>query len=123
VTKASRPKFVPVSEEMKIWAAALGTEMAAWPNVITRPMFGFTAFYRSKGIFAILPRTRGMGSSNALAFKLENAGPQVRARLSKDARISTTVMQATRWFVFEASSESDLRDALRWLSRAYEDVR
>jgi hypothetical protein len=123
VTEAARPKLVPVSEEMKIWAAALGTEMAAWPNVSTRPMFGFTAFYRGKGIFAILPRTRGMGSSSALAFKMENAGPRVKARLSKDARISTTVMQATRWFVFEVSSESDLRGALLWLSRAYEGAR
>jgi hypothetical protein len=123
VTRAPRPKLVPVSEEMKIWAAALGTEMAAWPNVSTRPMFGFTAFYRGKGIFAILPRTRGMGSSRSLAFKLENAGPRVRVRLNKDARISTTVMRATRWFVFEVSSESDLRDVLRWLSRAYEDLR
>jgi hypothetical protein len=122
VTKAASPKLVPVSEEMKIWAAALGTEIAGWPHVSTRPMFGFTAFYRGKGIFAILPRTRGMGSSNALAFKLENAGPRVRAGLNKDVRISTTVMQATRWFVFEVSSESDLRDALRWLSRAYEDL-
>ena len=123
MTKAPRSKLVPVSEEMKIWAAALGAEIAAWPNVSARPMFGFTAFYRGKGIFAILPRTRGMGSSNALAFKLENAGPRVRAGLNKDARISTTVMQATRWFVFEVSCESDLRDALRWLSRAYEVAR
>jgi hypothetical protein len=83
-------------------------------------MFGFTAFYRGKGIFAILPRTRGMGSSSSLAFKLENAGPRVRAKLNKDARISTTVMQASRWFVFEVSSESDLRDALLWLGRAHE---
>ncbi len=123
MTKPARPKLVPVSEEMKIWGAVLGTEMAAWPSVSTRPMFGFTAFYRGKEIFAILPRTRGMGSSNALAFKLGNGGPRIRATLNKDARISTTVMQATRWFVFEVSSESDLRDALRWLSRAYEVVR
>ncbi len=123
MTNAARPKLVPVSEEMKVWAAALGTEMAAWPNVSTRPMFGFTAFYRGKGIFAILPRTRGMGSSSSLAFKLMNAGPRLRARLNKDARISTTIMQATRWFVFDVSSESDLRDALQWLSRAYEDIR
>jgi hypothetical protein len=108
---------------MKVWAAALATEMAAWPNVSTRPMFGFTAFYRGKRIFAILPRTRGMGSSSSLAFKLVNAGPRLRARVNKDARISTTIMQATRWFVFDVSSESDLRDALQWLSRAYEDIR
>ena len=123
MTKAARPKLVPVSEEMKTWSAALGREIAGWPHVSTRPMFGFTAFYRGKGIFAILPRTRGMGSSNSLAFKLENAGPRVRARLNKDARISTTVMQATRWVVFEVSTESDLRDALLSLSRAYEGVR
>ena len=122
MTKALRPKLLPVSEEMKVWAAALGTEMAAWPNVNTRPMFGFMAFYRGKRIFAILPRTRGMGSPCSLAFKLENAGPRVRARLNRDARISTTVMQASRWFVFEVSSKSDLRDALLWLSRAYEGV-
>jgi hypothetical protein len=120
VTKAARPKLLPVSEEMKVWAAALGTELAAWPNVSARLMFGFTAFYRGKGIFAILPRTRGMGSSSSLAFKLETMGPRVRDRLNRDARISTTVMQASRWFVFEVSCESDLRDALLWLSRAYE---
>jgi hypothetical protein len=123
VTKAARPKLLPVSEDMKIWAAALGREMEAWPNVSTRPMFGFTAFYRRKGVFAILPRSRGMGSSSSLAFKLETAGPRLLASLNKDARVSTTVMQASRWFVFEVSSESDLGEALRWLSRAYEGAR
>ena len=117
--KPVRPKFAIISEEMKAWAAALGAEMEAWPRVTTRPMFGFTAFYFGKRIFAILPRTRGMGSPNSLAFKLEGAGPRVLASLRKESRISTTVMQARRWFVFEVASESDLRDALRWLSRAY----
>jgi hypothetical protein len=64
-----------------------------------------------------------MGSSSSLAFKLEKAGPRLLARLNKDACISTTFMQASRWFVFKVSSESDLGDALRWLSRAYEAVR
>ena len=30
------------------------------------------------------------------------------------------MMQASRWFVFELSSDSDLNDALDWLRRAYE---
>ena len=83
-------------------------------------MFGFTALYRGKQIFAVLPRTRGMGSASSLAFKLEKPGPQMAARLKKEARISSTIMQASRWFVFEVGSDRDLNDALDWLGRAYE---
>ena len=82
-------------------------------------MFGFKALYRGKRIFAVLPRTRGMGTANSLAFKLEDAGPRVLARLRREPRIQTTMMQAKRWFVFELSSDRDLRDALGWLERAY----
>ena len=118
--KRTRPKLVVVSEEMKAWAAALGAEVSGWPRVTTRPMFGFTAMYRGKKIFAILPRTRGMGSLNSLAFKLENGSPQMLAKLRAEARISTTIMQASRWFVLQLSSDADLTEALRWLNRAYE---
>ena len=86
-------------------------------------MFGFTALYRGKKIFAVLPRTRGMGSASSLAFKLPKAGSRARKGLSTDARISTTVMKATRWFVFELSSDRDLNDALDWLRKAYEAAR
>ena len=119
-SKPLRPKLVPISEEMKAWSAALGSELAGWPGVASRPMFGFSALYRGKRIFAILPRTRGMGSANSLAFKLENAKPRVFRQLRDEARISTTVMRASRWFVFELTADSDLNDALDWLRRAYE---
>ena len=115
-----RPKLPPVSEEMKGWSAALEAELADWPRVSVRVMFGFKALYRGKRIFAVLPRTRGMGTANSLAFKLEDAGPRVLARLRREPRIQTTMMQAKRWFVFELSSDRDLRDALGWLERAYE---
>ncbi len=105
---------------MKAWSAALEAEVTGWPRVSTRPMFGFTALYRSKRIFAILPRTRGMGSPSSLAFKLENASARVLTWIEEEARISTTVMRAMRWFVFELDSDRDLKDALRWLQRAYE---
>ena len=105
---------------MKAWTAALDAEVNGWPRISTRPMFGFTALYRGKKIFAILPRTRGMGSPNSLAFRLENAGPRLLTKLQKETRISTTVMRATRWFVFEMASARDLQEALRWLNRAYE---
>lgn len=86
-------------------------------------MFGFTSWYRGKRIFAVLPRTRGMGSPNSLAFKLEKAGPRILARLQAEKRISTPVMQATRWFVLELSSDRDLKIALDWIGRAYEAAR
>jgi len=119
-TQASRPKLPAVSEEMKAWSVALGAEIAGWPSVSSRPMFGFTALYRGKRIFAILPRTRGMETPNSLAFKLEDAGPRALARLRGESRIQTAVMRASRWFVFELSSDGDLKAALDWLGRAYE---
>jgi hypothetical protein len=105
---------------MKGWASALETEVAEWPGVSRRPMFGLTALYRGKRIFGLLPRTRGMGSPNSVAFKLEKAGTATMARIRKDARMQVTVMKARRWFVLELSEARDLKDALEWLGRAYE---
>jgi TfoX/Sxy family transcriptional regulator of competence genes len=107
------------SEEVKAWAAALETEVADWPRVTSKPMFGLLALYRGKNIFAVLPRTRGMGSPSSVAFKLEKAGPRVFAAVEREPRLQTTMMKARRWYVFEMSADSDLRDALAWLRRAY----
>jgi hypothetical protein len=123
VNRSVRPKLPPVSEQMKAWSAALEAEFVNWPRVSLRHMFGLKALYRGERIFAVLPRTRGMGSACSLAFKLEDAGPRVLARLRKDPRIRTTMMQARRWFVFELSSDRDLKDAVDWLGRAYEAAR
>ena len=120
MTPRTKPRLVAVSEVMKAWAAALQAEATGWPRVSTRPMFGFAALYRGNKIFAILPRTRAIGSPNSLAFKLKNAGPRLLTKLRKETRISTTVMRTTRWFVFELASDRDLKDALRWLNHAYE---
>lgn len=61
-----------------------------------------------------------MGTSNALAFKLERAGPKVQAKLENDPRMGFTLMQRKRWYTFELSSDRDLHDALDWLGRAYD---
>ena len=121
--RTSRPSLPAISEQMKAWSAALEAELVEWPRVSLRPMFGFKALYRGKRIFGVLPRTRGMGSANSLAFKLEGASPRVLARLNKDPRTQTTMMPARRWFVFELSSDRDLKDAMDWLGRAYEAAR
>lgn len=118
--KKPRPKLPAVSEQMKAWSAALAAEVETWPAVTSRPMFGFNALYRRKRIFAVLPRSRGMGTPNSLAFKLPAPSPSMRTRLEDESRIQTTVMRASRWFTFELSSDRDLRDALEWLSRAHE---
>ena len=121
--RRSEPKLPKASEEMKAWSAALGAEIAQWPQVELRSFFGFTALYRRDLIFGVLPRTRAMGTSNALAFKLESAGPKIRARLENDPRMGFTLMQRKRWYTFELSSDADLHDALDWLGRAYEAAR
>jgi hypothetical protein len=118
--KKPRPKLPAVSEQMKAWSAALAAEVESWPTVTTRPMFGFTAFYRGKRIFAVLPSTRGMGSPDSLAFKLASPSPRTLTRLQNETRVRSTVMHKSRWFTFELSSDRDLRDALDWLGRAYE---
>ena len=105
---------------MKAWSAALANELGGWPEVSARSFFGFTALYRKEKIFALLPHTRGMGTANSLAFKLESKTSLVLARLEHDPRIGSTQMQKTRWFTFEVRSDADLHDALDWLGRAYE---
>jgi hypothetical protein len=118
-----RPRLPAVSEQMKAWTAALAADLESWPQLSARPMFGLTAWYRQKQIFAVLPKTRGMDSPNSLAFKLPAANPRLLACLRKDSRIASTEMQAARWFTFELTCDADLHDALEWLGRAYEAAR
>jgi hypothetical protein len=68
--KRRRPALPPVSEEVKAWSAALAAEVDGWPQLSARSFFGFTALYRKDKMFAALPRTRAMGTSNSLVFKL-----------------------------------------------------
>jgi hypothetical protein len=118
--KSLRPRLPVVSEQMKAWSAALASEVSEWPEGATRSFFGFTAFYRKDRIFALLPRTRGIQTSNSLAFKFDGPPPRILERLDQDSRVGSTQMQKTRWFTFDLSSDADLREALEWLGLAYE---
>jgi hypothetical protein len=119
VKKSFRPKLPIVSEQMKAWSAALASEIGEWPEIATRSFFGFTALYRKDRIFALLPRTRGMKTSNSMAFKFDTPAQRVRRLLEQDSRVGSTQMQNAHWFTFELSSDSDLHDALNWLGLAY----
>jgi hypothetical protein len=107
---------------MKAWSAALAAESGAWPQVTTRSFFGFTALYLNHTMFALLPRTRGMESANALAFRMDAPTSSVRTRLEKDRRIGHAEIQKARWLTFELSSDSDLHDALGWLEESYRSL-
>jgi len=117
--KTPRAKLPPVSEQMKAWSAALASEVADWPYVSARSFFGFTALYRKDKMFAALPRTRAMGTPNALVFKIVETSTGVREKLEKDLRVGDMEMQKARWFTFELASDGDLHDALDWIGLAY----
>jgi len=105
---------------MKVWAGLLEQETADWPDVTRKPMFGLTALYRGPAIFAALPKTRALGSANAVAFKLEDVPAKIMTQLKRDARIQETMFAAAQWFAFEMESDGDLRGVLEWLGVAYE---
>lgn len=114
------PSLIKISDEMVVWSGLLAAEVAGWPGVSTNPMFGLTALYRGSAIFGLLPKTRGMGSANAVAFKVVGAPAKIMTKMKRDPRIGETVMAAAKWFVLEMESDADLRGALEWLGLAYE---
>lgn len=104
---------------MSRWSVLLGTEIATWPGITTRPMFGFTVYYRGRKIFAGLPKTKAMYSPNSIIFKFQHPSKALVTALQRDPRVSISQMGGAGWQCFELSSDSDLRDALAWLDRAY----
>ena len=119
--KRPRPKFVPISEEMKRWSVMLEAELKTWPKVITKPMFGFRGFYRGEKIFAAVPVTRGFNTPNTLIFRIKPMPPDLLERAKTEPRIDLeTRTPGAKWFLFEVSSVEDVRKALWWLNQAYE---
>ncbi|HEY6307546.1 MAG TPA: luciferase family protein [Candidatus Angelobacter sp.] len=104
---------------MQKWSALLGTELASWPAVTSRRMFGMTVFYRTGVIFAALPRTRSFETPRSVAFKLHRKGPRTLRMLASDRRIAHPVAEGGKWISFELSDENDLKHALKWFDLAY----
>ena len=116
------PRFHKLSPDMQRWSAMLAEELQQWPGVTTKPMFGFTGFYRGKIIFAAVPKTRALGSPDSVIFKLPE-GSKWRAEAAKDTRVQQESMETHKWFPFEIGSEADLRDALLWFERAFQSAK
>lgn len=99
----------------------LESEIISWPGISTKSMFGFLSFYRRGTIFAALPQTRGFSSSSSVILKFNPMPPALLKHAQSDPRVdSNTRIPGKGWFSLELNSESDLRDALRWLNQAYE---
>jgi hypothetical protein len=108
---------------MKAWSSALAAELRDWPQVTQKSFFGFTALYRGKTMFGVLPRTRSIFTSNAVAFRMESVNRSSRSLLEKDPRIAAFDKDKARWFTFELACDADLHDALDYLGRAFEAAR
>jgi hypothetical protein len=105
---------------MKVRSAALAGELKEWPQVTLKSFFGFTALYRGRKMFGLLPRTRSIFHKNVVAFRMDGASSAIQALRAKDRRIAAFDKDKTRWFTFELSSDLDLHDALDYLARAFE---
>jgi hypothetical protein len=118
-TKRSAPKLLKISEEMKEYAALLGSELATWPKVSAKPMFGMTAFYRDAQIFAALPKTRALTFADAIIFKMPERSAAMNRRLTSDAQIDMSDMGASGWISLRIGGRDGIRSALKWLDEAY----
>lgn len=112
-----------LSEQMKAWSTALAAELSEWPQVTLKSFFGFTALYRGKTMFGLLPRTRSIFKGHAVAFRLNSGNRNLQSLIEKDPRISAFDKDRARWFTFELSRDIDLHDALDYLGRAFEAAR
>jgi hypothetical protein len=115
-----RRKLVPISQEMRHWAALLESELDTFPGIKTKSMFGFQAYYRGGEIFAAIPRTRGYGTPNSLMVKFFPVPDKLIAKAKNDSRLSApTGVPGNGWHAFELSSSDDIRHALWWLREAH----
>jgi len=117
-----RPKLLPVSEETRRWSALLESELLSWPGVIVKRMFGFRALYRGKRIFAALPHSRGFGPDASVLLKFDPMPPPLLQRAQSDSRVHGNT-PGNGWLSFAMSSDSDLHDALEWLTHSYDTAK
>ena len=116
--EAEPAKLYRVSEELKEWAGMLAAEVATWPRVRTKPMFGLVSFYRGSKIFAALPRTRALTSPHSIIFKFHH-----ETAATRKARRALHANAAAKWVSFELRAPEDLSEALQWLDLAYRSAK
>jgi len=116
-------KFLPVSEQAKAWSSALAAELQDWPQVTLKSFFGFTALYRGKYMFGLLPKTKSVFTENALAFRIEEPSRKTKSLLESDARVAPFDKHKVRWYTLELTCDADLHRALDWFAQAVDYAR
>jgi hypothetical protein len=96
--------LLPATQQMRDWCSILAREMLDWPGVKMCHLFGTSAFYHRKVMFAMLPDERSLDSSHAISF-----------------RASLTDQQDADWRTFELTNRDLVDAALVSLKRAYRD--
>ena len=115
------PKFFPVDQETRHCASLIENEVARWPNVRVKPMFGMAAFFRKNAIFAAVPRTRTLRSPQSIIMKFHPVPDSLVEKIQAESRIADRAPgPGAGWHAFELSSPDDIRDALWWLNQAYD---
>ena len=94
--KGKRPKLAPVSEEMRRIFSLIAEEVAAWPGVSSKLMFGLRAIYCGGVVFAMIPDKRSLETPDAIAYK-----------------------EGGEWKTFEVKGEEGIREALGVLEETY----
>ena len=120
--KQSTPKAFEIPEEMKRWAALLSDEVAGWPQVTRKKMFGMSSFYRRDAIFAALPLTNAFFTPTSIIFKLQKPTVRQHKGMASDCRINISFGIGQKWYGYELQSDEDIHGALEWLAEAYESV-
>jgi hypothetical protein len=128
--KDSRPKLVPITEEMKEYAAHLSEEVRTWPQVNLRPMFGFFGVYRKEKIFGVIPKTRTMAEGNAIWYKVwpvkttrPKPGSKHARSTARREEMEDMTVTGPNWKSFPVDSPAHLHGALEVLARAYESAK
>jgi hypothetical protein len=98
--KKSRPELPPVSDAMRRTFAVIAEEVAKWPGVSTKLMFGLRAIYCDGMVFAMLPDKRSLEVPDSIAYK-----------------------DRGEWKSFEVKSEAEIGGALAVLEKAYATAR
>jgi hypothetical protein len=124
VMRRTMPKFFVIDEEMKHRAGLLEGEVAEWPGVTKKPMFGMVAFFRGKSMFAAVPRTRTLRSPRSIIMKFNPVPAALAEKIKAEPRIAERAPgPGAGWHAFEVGSHEDIKDALWWLGQAYEHAK
>ncbi len=99
---------------MREWSAMLEAELAGWPSVTLKPMFGLVVLYNRGELFAALPRTRAPGSPpHSVLYKMKDPRKTPRAEAKSE------MTPGAGWERLEITSAADIRAALDIFSKAY----